>query len=155
MNVSLTDFISAGALLLSIYATLRAHSWKKEESAFLDLQSKVNALILEKEQREAAQIKLADLGANFIRLGNEKYRLKIFNKGKSAASDVDLSFPDGNDVIPEKIIRDKFPMELMEPGQSVELIAAPSFGSRQKFALLIRWNDSDGEMKEKTLYVTL
>lgn len=149
------EVIAGLALLLSAYATWRAHRFKKKEEELLDLQTKVNALILEKEQREAINATRADLGASFLAIGSKKHRLKIFNKGKVAAYSVAIEFPDGNDVVPESEIDDKLPLEAMEPGQSVELIAAVHSGTKRKHALRLRWIDSDGEEKEKMVHATL
>lgn len=155
MSISPGDIIAGLALLLSAYATWRSYRFKKKEADLLEIQSKVNSLVLEKERREAAQVTCAELGANFITLGTKKHRLKIFNKGKSSAHNVNLDFPDGNDVIIESDIRDKFPMESMEPGQSVELIAAVHMGTRRKLAIRLKWHDIDGEEREKVVHATI
>ncbi|MEG3054765.1 MAG: hypothetical protein RQM90_00835 [Methanoculleus sp.] len=48
-----------------MYATWRAHAFKKREEELLEIQKKLNMLMLDKEEREAAHEKEADLGANF------------------------------------------------------------------------------------------
>lgn len=155
MVVTVDNIIAGLALILSGYATWRSHKFKKKEEDLLELQRKVNALVLEKEQREATEASRAELGAHFVTLGSGKHRLKIFNKGKAVAKHVQIDFPDGNDVIIESDIREKFPMETMEPGQSVELIAAVAKGTKRKLAICLRWQDFDGEEREKVIYATL
>ena len=155
MEVSAGDVIAAFALLLSAYATWRSHKFKKKEEDLLDVQRKVNALILEKEEREAAQANRADLGANFFSLGSSNHRLKVFNKGKAIAHGVEIDFPEGNDVLIESDIRDKFPMETMEPGQAVELIAAVRMGTKRKQVIRLTWKDTDGKEQEKIVHATL
>ena len=151
----MSEVIAALALLLSGYATWRAHKFKKKEEELLDLQTKVNALILEKEQREAIHATRAELGASFLSLGSNRYRLKIFNRGKAAAHSVAIEFPDGNDAIPESELNEKFPLEIMEPGQSVELIAAVHNGTRRKQAVHLKWTDLNGKAQEKIVHATL
>ena len=155
MNVSIGDIVSVLALLFSGYATWNSRKSKKKEEEILDLQSKVNLLVLEKEQREASQANSADISANLVRLGKGQHRLKIFNKGKSSAYKVDIDFPDGNDMFIDDEIREKFPMELMEPGQSVELLAFIHFRSKRKVPISLKWKNSDDETKEKVVHVTL
>ncbi len=155
MNISPGDIIAALALLLSGYATWRSHRFKKKEEDLLEVQWKVNALVLEKEEREATEASRADLDAKFISRGSEKSCLKIFNKGKAVAYQVQVDFPDGNDVIIDSEVQDKFPMESMEPGQSVELIAAVSLGTKRKLAVRLSWQDIGGEEREKVVHATL
>ena len=155
MEISTGDVIAALALLFSIYATWQSNKSKKQEDELLDVQKKVNALILEKEQREAAQANRAEIGASFISIGSKNHRLKIFNKGRSPAKNVRIDFPDGNDVIIESDIRNKFPLEIMDPGQSVELIAAVHMGTKRKHVIRLIWLDADGSEHEKTVHATL
>jgi hypothetical protein len=74
--VSLGDIIAALAFLLSAYATWRTHTFKKREEELLEIQKKLNTLMLDKEEREAAHEKKADLGANFVTIGSKKHRLR-------------------------------------------------------------------------------
>src|SRR5690625_224246 len=132
MEITAGDIIAGLAFLLSGYATWRTHSFKKKEEELLDVQGKVNTLILEKEKREAAQASRAALGASFIAIGSKKHRLKVFNRGKAEARHVQIDFPEGNEVIIESELEDKFPVEVLEPGQAVELIAAVHMGTKRK-----------------------
>lgn len=155
MEISSGDVIAAMALLLSIYATWQSNKSKRQEEELLDVQKKVNALILEKEKRELLQATRADLSASFISIGSKKHRLKIFNKGKATATDIHIDFPDGNEVIIDSDIREKFPLAIMEPGQSVELLAAVLMETRRKHVIRLTWLDTDGGKQEKIIHATL
>jgi hypothetical protein len=155
MTFSLGDIIATLALLMSGYATWRSHRFKKKEEDLLEVQKKLNALILEKEEHEATEANRAELGANFITFGSRRHRLKIFNKGKAVANQVEVDFPDGNDVVIDSDIQNKFPMESMEPGQSVELIAAVPKETKRKLTVRLIWQDKNGEKREKLVYPTL
>lgn len=104
----LEDIIAFLALILSIYATHRALKFKKSQKELVEIQKKLNLLMLEKEEREANEAIRADLGANFITIGKNKHRLKIFNKGKNTAYNVKIEFPEGNDIILENDLEEKF-----------------------------------------------
>lgn len=121
----------------------------------MEIQKKLNTLMLDKEKREAAHEKEADLGANFVTIGSEKYRLRISNKGRAAAYHVTIDFPEGNDIILEDDIQEKFPLELLERGQSVELVAMIAMGTKRKLAIRLSWQSADGERFEKTVYATV
>ena len=153
--VSLGDFVAILAFLLSLYATWRAHAFKKREEELLEIQKKLNMLMLDKEEREAAHEKEADLGANFVPIGSNKRRLRVFNKGRAVAYHVTIDFPEGNDIILEDDIQEKFPLELLERGQSVDLIAMIAMGTKRKLAIRLSWESADGERCEKTVYVTV
>ena len=153
--VSLGDFVAILAFLLSLYATWRAHAFKKREEELLEIQKKLNMLMLDKEEREAAHEKEADLGANFVPIGSNKRRLRVFNKGRAVAYHVTIDFPEGNDMVLEQDIQEKFPLELLERGQSVELIAVVGLGTKRKLAVRLSWQSADGEKFNKTVYATL
>lgn len=155
MDVSLGDVIAAVALLFSGYATWRSRGLRKKEEELTQIQHKLNALMLEKEEREVKSANAAELGANFITLGSKKHRLKVFNKGKATAYQVSLDFPEGNDCIMNADLEEKFPMELMETGQSVELIASFSMQTRRKQAIRLHWKNAEGESFEKVTHATL
>ena len=104
---------------------------------------------------EAREDRQADLGAAFIKLGSSSYRLKIFNKGKSAARNLSIEFPEGNDCLIESDVKSKFPMEVLEQHQSVELIAAIHIGSKSKHLITLKWSDDMHTHNQKTVYPTI
>ena len=110
---------------------------------------------MEKESEGAIKEKSADLGASFIKLGSSKHRLKVWNKVSSTAKNVRIEFPEGNDVIIESEITDKFPMESLERHQSVELIAAIHSQTKRKHVVRLIWEDDAQSYNEKLSYPTL
>jgi hypothetical protein len=150
-----SDFIAAAALLLSAYATWTTSRFNGRQKSLIESQENLNKLLLEKETSESHSTKKADLGTTFIKLGNSKYRLKVWNKGKAPARNVTLEFPEGNEILIQSDIDQKFPLETLEPHQSVELLAAPHIGSKSKHVIKLLWEDDFGESNEKTTYPTL
>jgi hypothetical protein len=140
MQINPGDVIAGIALLLSSYAT-----WKA---------TKLNNLLLKKEANEALNIKKADLGASFINY-IKTHKLKIWNKGKAAARNVMLEFPEGNDFLIQEEIDRKFPLELLDAFQSVELIAVVHMGTKSKHPIRLIWSDDSGERNEKIVYPTI
>lgn len=148
------DGIASVALILSIVATYTSWRFNRDQKAFMETQERLNRLLLEKEAGEVSSGKRADLGASFLKLGRS-YRLKIYNKGKCPARNVRLEFPDGNSLILEDDIRDKFPFQVLDVHQAVELVAAVHMGSQSKLAVRLLWEDDFSPNNEKTLYATL
>lgn len=110
---------------------------------------------MKKKKREADQVSKANLGANFISTGNHNFRLKIFNKGKASAYNVTIAFPHGNDMVDDHSIKQKLPLEKMEQGKSVELLASNGSESRMKLKVELKWQNEDGYNQNKIVYPTI
>lgn len=108
------DVIAGLAFLLSVYATRQTVSFNKKQKNLVESQERLNNRLLEKEDEDALKGKRADLSASFIKLGNSKYQLKIWNKGATTARNVRLEFPEGSDVVIDSEVKDKFPIESLE-----------------------------------------
>lgn len=153
--ISVGDAIAVGALLLSAYATWTTFRFNQKQNKLIESQDRLNKLLLEKETSEVLNVKKADLGATFIKIGSNNRRLKIWNKGKSSARNVSLSFPDGNDCLVQSDIDSKFPLETLDTLQSVELIASISLDSKSKHSIKLTWSDDFSEHNEKVVYPTI
>lgn len=149
------DIIASLALLFSVYATFKTVQFNNRQQEVIKSQAKLNELLLTKETAGVALDKQADLGATFLKLGNSKYRLKIFNKGKAPAHHVTIDFPEGNEVILESEIQNKFPLQLLDVHQSVELIASVHLGTKPKHLIKLEWDDGRTDRVEKELWATL
>ena len=155
VTIDAGDIIAGLAFLLSSYATWQMVSFNKKQKSLVESQEKLNNLLLEKGNDDLLKEKRADLGASFINLGSSKYRLKIWNKGASTAKNVRIEFPEGNDVIIDSELTDKFPMESLERHQSVELIAAVHMQTKRKHVVRLIWEDDAQFHNEKLSYPTL
>ena len=155
VSIDAGDVIAGLAFLLSAYATWQTVSFNKKQKSLVESQERLNIRLLEKENDDALKEKRADLGASFIKLGSGKYRLKIWNKGAATARNVRLEFPEGNDVVIDSDVTDKFPMESLERHQSVELIAAVHMQTKGKHVLRLIWEDDAQAYNEKLSYPTL
>ena len=155
VTIDAGDIIAGLAFLLSGYATWQTVSFNKKQKSLVESQEKLNNLLLKKENEDSLKEKRADLGASFIKLGSSKYRLKIWNKGASTARNVKIEFPEGNDVVIDSEVTDKFPMESLERHQSVELIAAVHMPTKRKHVVRLIWEDDAQSHNEKLSYPTL
>lgn len=155
ITIDAGDLIAGIALLLSGYATWQTVSFNKKQKALIESQEKLNNLLLEKENEGAIKEKSADLGVSFIKLGSNIYRLKIWNKGSATAKNVRIEFPEGNDIISDSDLANKFPMESLEKYQSVELTAFVSMQTRRKHIVRLIWDDDAQSHNEKLSYPTL
>ena len=150
-----SEIVAALALVLSCYATWRTVRFHERQKTLIEVQERLQRQLLAKEENQALAGKKADLGASFLRLGSSRYRLKIFNKGNSSARNVTISFPEGNDCLIQSDIDSKFPLEMLDTHQSVELIAAIHMRSKSKQVIKLAWSDEFSPTNEKVLYPTL
>lgn len=150
-----SDLIAGSALLLSAYATWRTRRINDKQERVLDLEQQVHALTLEREARQAAVAERAEVSCSIVKLGSSKYRLKVFNRGKSTAGNVAVGFPDGNDLVSEREVDSKFPMRTLEPGQSVELLAMVHMQTKAKHLVHLSWENPDGSEQTKQMEITI
>lgn len=150
-----SDGIAGLALFLSGYAAWKTVKFNDRQKSLIESQEKLNERLLENEEANSISEKRADLGAVFIKLGSSKYRLKIWNKGKSTARNIFIEFPEGNDCIIESDLSGKFPLEALDTHQAVELIAAVHVGTKSKHKISLIWTDEFKEDNVKTIYATL
>jgi len=149
------DVIAAAALALSAVATVMTLLFNRRQKKLNETQEELNRLLMAKESVEATNAKKADLGASFNKLGSNKYRLKVFNKGKAVARNVRLEPLEGTDCLMQSDIDSKFPLEQMEPHQSVDLIAAVHYETQSKQPVRLIWSDDHKDHNEKVVYPTI
>lgn len=154
-TITWSDIFAGLAFALSCYATGMTLLFNRRQKSLIESQERLNNMLLQQGEREQQSAARADLGANFIKLGNSKYRLKIFNKGKATARNVRIELPGGESVLIASEINEKFPLESLEQHQSVELIAAPHLGSKLKHAIRLHWTDDASNDNAKTVHLTL
>lgn len=155
MSIGPSDILATLALILSAYATWKTLKFNEQQKSLIESQEILNQRLLQREDTETRASKQAEMGATFIKLGSSSYRLKIWNKGKSAARNVTIEFPDGSECFSESDVRAKFPLEVLEPHQSVELIAAVGMNSKRKHTISLLWSDESQTHNQKTLYPTV
>ncbi|AVU78665.1 hypothetical protein CRX69_03070 [Pseudomonas rhizophila] len=149
------DIIAGIALFFSIYATFKTIKFNNRQQKLILTQEKLNQLLLEKETTVIEFEKQAELGASFLKLGSNKYRLKIWNKGKALAQNVSIEFPEGNEVISEHEINEKFPLQFLDVHQAVELIAFVGLSTKSKHLVKLEWSDGRMQRVEKLIWVTI
>jgi len=138
----IANVISGLALVTSAAALVITHNFNHRQKSLLESQEKLNNILLSKELQSTENDKKAELGATFIKIGSRgSYRLKIWNKGRCAARNVIITFPEGNNIIPDSELRGKTPIISLEPQTGVEFIAAIHMGTIRKQVISITWDD--------------
>lgn len=153
----IANIISGFALLISVAALVITHNFNSRQKSLIESQEKLNNILLSKELQSTEQDKKAELGATFIKIGSRgSYRLKIWNKGKCVARNVIITFPEGNDIIPESELKSKTPIDSLEPQTGVEFLAAIHMGTEPKQVISLTWDDdmTTGNSKVVSLIIS-
>lgn len=141
-NFGFSEAIAFIAVVVSFY-----YGWQN---------SRLTKRLIAKEASDVEAKARADLGANFVKLGKNSYRLKIFNRGSAAARNVRIEIADENEsCLIQSDIDSKFPHECLEPHQGIELIAAIYLGSKSKHPMKLIWDDDLKSNNEKMVYPTI
>ncbi|MAZ91994.1 MAG: hypothetical protein CMF76_08515 [Maricaulis sp.] len=152
---SLASAIIAGlALLVSLVALVLGELRNARQKKFVETQHELNERLLARELQNLQASSKADMGAKLIRMGKSSYRVKVWNQGEAVAHNVDIRIPEGTNIITEREVADKFPMEFMERHNSVELLAFVHMQTARKQPIEIVWSDDDGQNKSKIVYLT-
>lgn len=155
VKIDLGDIVALLALGLSAYSMKKTFDFNKRQNKFIETNDKLNKLLLEKESQDALHQRKADISANFIKIGKNNHRLKVFNKGRNTARNIRIEFPGGNEILINSDIQDKFPIPILEQHQSVELIAAIDMQSPSRMTIKLIWDDETGKDNEKELTPTV
>lgn len=155
MTIGAGDIIAFLALVTSLYAIYQNHKTNQRQAGLLDMEIKLNELMIQKEQEEVLSKLKADIKGRYYKVGTNQHRLKLWNDGLGAAKNVSIDF-NAQDGIPLlwDDIESKFPIHL-ESKQSVELLASVSMGTPRKHSILVKWHDETGIEKSKELVLTL
>lgn len=117
---------------------------------------RLNQMLIEREETERVDSKMADLSASILKAGNSDYRLKILNRGKGTAREVKLIDLGGekSPLVANDILC-KFPIPILERHQSVEVIALLYIDTNRIINIKIQWKDEAGADHEKILTPTI
>lgn len=154
MDFGYSEVVATIALGLSFYSMRKSSRFNEHQKIVNNNQDALNKRLLAKEESEVLESKKADLGARIIKLGQGKYRLKVFNSGACAARNVRLEFPDGDELGVSSSMADKFPYEILEPRDGTELWVAAHLGTSPKHKVIVKWEDDFSKNNSKTVYVS-
>jgi hypothetical protein len=140
------------AFAFSIYTFRKTHKLSEKQTELIEDQKRLNKILVEKEESEAHNAKKADLSARLVKVANNNWRVKIFNKGKAEARHVRVE--SDTNILLNRDVESKFPMDRLEPQQGIDLIAAIHLNSPSKIPIKLVWDDATGNDHSKTVDLT-
>ena len=147
MEIRINDIISLLALILAIYSTKRTFDFNNRQKKLIETTDKLNKLLIEKENEYRRANKSADLTASY----SSNDRVIIFNRGQSAAKNVRIEILSGIDIFIKDDLESKFPIEILDRQQNIEVFAAIHSESSRKANIKLTWDDTNGIDNTKTI----
>lgn len=150
-TLSSSDVVAVLALLLAGVSFVQTARFNRRQNQFAETAARLNELLIARETGESAQQRRADVSANFVKVGQSNYRLKIFNRGEATAREINLELLDAAELISEREMQQKLPIPQLERHQVVELIASIHMNSPRRARLRLTWNDEAGAGHSKEM----
>lgn len=136
MEVSIGDGIAAAALALSLYTIWRQSKQDRQNQ-------RLNALLIKKEEIDNLAALRADISANFVKIGRNDYRFRVYNRGKGTARNVRMEIVVGQELL-DTDLNHKFPFPLLDTHQSIDMLARVHMGSPRRATVRLAWEDDAG-----------
>lgn len=162
-EVSIGDIIAFFALLgsvvmfiLNIINQIKTKAYAENANAYNESAKKYFDLASEQIMSSKDINQNAKCDANIVKLGKNKWILKIFNKGKISATDVSFKYLEdgGPDIVSGADV--SFPIRLLEPQKSVDYHVIIHMGLRSSsWEYELTWINENGESENKRGVLTL
>ena len=154
MEISVSDYIAAGSLLVAIIALIKSFLSDRKVKT-LDLQLKEKEL--ERHKADEEDLKKADVEVDVIETGPKKMDvLRFYNKGQAAAVNVsfEITSDKGIDEISLNMRSDYLPFPKLLAFQKFEV---PFYNNSSKphQTILITWDDEFAKDRSKEMVVDM
>ena len=154
MEISVSDYIAAGSLLVAIIALIKSFLSDRKVKK-LDVQLKEKQLELQRANEE--DTKKADVEVEVIETAPKKWDvLRFYNKGRAAAINVSFEIPsdEGVDDIQLNMSPEYLPYPKLLSYQKFE-IPFYNDGRKPHQTIVITWDDEFGQNRSKEMVVDM
>jgi hypothetical protein len=134
------------AIFLSILSYVDAKKAKNLQDNVFKLEEQLKRYELEEKEKEREKATKPSIEARIVNIARHKYKLKIWNSGKSTAYNVDFQVPSEHNGV---IWKDKAPYEFLIPQKSFEEHVIVHSGTPSKFIITLTWESEKGEQCEE------
>lgn len=156
-----SDIIASLALLVTVVGQIRselkARKSDSDQRVMKLEQDRLRKLLLDKETKAALNEMKAELGARLVNISRSSYRLKIFNRGKVEARNINILFPDndGSEYLMMDDVKEKFPYEVLHPQHGIEIVAVLGYGCKTKYRIKLVWDDGYQKKNEEEFFISM
>ncbi len=149
--MQISDMIALIAVALSLLAFVYSIINNVRQNKYIKTQDELNGILLHKEKKSLSLENKAQISATFVRYGPKDKRIRVYNKGDSRATNVNIEFLEDPNWL---IMDDIFPLEFLDSGDSVELIVSLHMQSSRKAKCKLTWMDISGENEIEVILTT-
>lgn len=154
MEISVSDYIAAGSLLVAIIALIKSF-FSDRKVKKLDVQLKEKEL--QHHEANEEEVRKADVEVEVIETGPKKMNvLRFYNKGQAPAINVSFRIPsdEGIDEISLNMSPDYLPFPKLLPFQKFEV---PFYNNSSKphQTIMITWDDEFAKDRSKEMVVDM
>ena len=153
LSLSASDIAAVLALIIAMWSAVQTGRFNRRQNEFAATAERLNQLLIARETAESQEQGKADVSANFVKLGKQNHRLKVFNRGLGTARNVRLEPLSGSELIDGDDLSEKFPVPALERHQAVELLAFVHMQSPRRCHVRLLWDDDTGKGLEKELWL--
>jgi len=153
--MQLSDFISLFALVVAAVAVFQTRKFNNSQMMLIARQADLTRMLADKERKGFAESNEAYVSANMYKTGKSNWKIRIYNKGPAVAKNVSVSSYSENGFIQESFLTEKFPMDKMEVGQSVDIHAFVVSGSKDKETIELTWDDQSKLKNKNQVEITI
>lgn len=153
MEINVSDYISAGSLLVAIISLFKSFLSDRKVKK-LDVQLKEKEL--EHRKTDEEKLKKADMSVEVIKTEPKKANILQFsNKGQATAINVSFNIiSDEDGYIELRLGKDYLPYPKLLPCQNFN-IPFINFGSKPHQTILITWDDDFAKRRSKEMVVDM
>lgn len=151
--ITISDWIALGSALVSLVALVMSFLTDRKAKK-LDLLLKQQQLI--KQQQEEVENLKADVEVNVVEMPRgQNNKLMFYNKGKSAAYQVNFQLPLDTENNISFLMSDKYlPYPKLMPQQNFEVVYV-DFGNTPHQTVEITWDDDFAKNRKKEMVVDM
>lgn len=149
--MDLGDVIALLALILAGYSAYKTIKFNQRQNEFSNTADHLNKWLLKIAKDEVLSSSSADIGARFVSSGPGNIKLRVFNKGKSAARNVNVILEPVKGMY--IITKDVLPAKCIDPQSNIDCIASSQLGSPQSIEITLMWDDDYATGRKKTISI--
>lgn len=138
METTSLQIISIAVSVLALSGSLL--TYLVHERKLKAQESKINTYQLRKFEEEEREAKKAQVRANLISDGRNKYTLKVYNKGKAQARNIRLNVLEPADYDMD-ILANPFPIPMLSEQDGIGVSVYPDKESPDQVTIRLEWDD--------------
>lgn len=128
------------SLIVSVISLINSRKVPKLEKQIQEYDLLIKQYQLEKIKSEKKFEAVVE--ARIIRISDNNYKIRVFNRGNASAFQVNYDIPEQYSII---LCKQVTPFEELKPGDSFDEHVIIHMGSEPKYEVITEWDDGNGE----------